>query len=208
MEDRKLFILQNVGKLYQKFGIRGVTMDDVAREFGISKKTLYQYFRDKEDLVNQVIDYYLSDPVFNLDKSGQGNSIDRIFALRNHIKTILNHFNNNLECDLKKQYPKMYKKVHQFKRQRIYNDTKKNIQDGIEAGLYRPELEPELIAKLQVGRVLFTMNPDNEIFEETEVASIHLFDKVIDYHMHAICTQKGLEYYRKQLNKYQDEEQN
>ncbi|HKJ79745.1 MAG TPA: TetR/AcrR family transcriptional regulator [Prolixibacteraceae bacterium] len=206
MEDKKLFILQNVGRLYMKFGIRGVTMDDVAREFGISKKTLYQYFNDKEDLVNQVIDYYLENPVFNLNKKDLGNSIDRIFALRTHVAQILKHFNNNLEFDLKKQYPGLYKKVHSFKRKRIYTDTVRNIESGINDGLYRPGLDPDFIAKLQVGRMLFTLNPDNEIFKDQEIASLALFDKVIDYHMSAICTEKGLKYYRKQLNIHQNED--
>lgn len=207
MEDKKLHILQNVGKLYLKFGIRGVTMDDVAREFGISKKTLYQYFNDKEDMVNQVIDYYLDNPIFDLRKTNSGNSIDRFFSIRAHVVQILKHFNNNLECDLKKQYPHLHKKVHDFKRQRIFNDTITSIEKGIEDGLFRPDLEPEFIAKLQVGRMLLTLNPESEIFNEAELASIELFDKVMDYHMHAICTKKGIEYYRKQLNKHQNEEQ-
>lgn len=207
MEDKKQYILKNVGKLYLKFGIRSVTMDDVAHEFGISKKTLYQNFSDKEDLVSQVIDYYLKNPVFNLNKKCSGNSIDRIFALRSHVTKILKHFNNNLELDLKKQYPHLYKKVHDFKRQRIFNDTVKNIKEGKREGLFKQELEPEFVAKLQVGRMLYTLNPDNEIFDESEVMSIELFDKVMDYHMSAICTSEGLKYYRKQKNKYQNEEQ-
>lgn len=207
MEDKKLYILQNVGKLYLKFGIRGVTMDDVAREFGISKKTLYQYFNDKEDLVNQVVNYYLDNPIFELRQIGAGNSIDRFFSLRSHVAQILKHFNNNLECDLKKQYPHLYKRVHDFKRQRIFNDTIKSIEAGIKDGLFRSDLEAEFIAKLQVGRMLLTLNPDYEIFNDSEIMSMELFDKVMDYHMHAICTQQGIEYYRKQLNKYQNEEQ-
>ena len=59
MEEKKLHIIKNVGLMYLKFGIRGVTMDDVAAEFGISKKTLYQYFSDKQDLVSQVVNYFL-----------------------------------------------------------------------------------------------------------------------------------------------------
>ena len=208
MEDKKLFILRNVGKLYLKYGIRSVTMDEVAREFGISKKTLYQYFKDKEDLVNQVIDYYMENPVFNLNQQNLGNAIDRIFALRTHVAQILKHFNNNLEFELKKLYPELYKRMHNFKRKKIYNDTLGNIQSGISDGLFRSDLDPDFIAKLQVGRMLLTLNPDNEIFKDSDVSSLALFDKVMDYHIHAICTEKGLKYYRKQLNKYQNEEQN
>ncbi len=208
MEDKKLHILKNVGILYLKFGIRSVTMDDVAREFGISKKTLYQYFKDKADLVTQVVDFYLENPMFDLNASRNGNAIDRYFALRSHISKILKYFNNNIEFDLKKQYPQLFKKVHNIKRHKIFSSTVQNINEGIEAGLYRAGLDVELIAKLQVGRMLYTLNPDNEIFTETEVATIELFDKVIEYHMQAICTEKGIKYFKQQLNKIQDEVKN
>ena len=208
MEEKKLLILKDVGKLYLKFGIRSVTMDEVAREFGISKKTLYQFFTDKEDLVSQVIDYYLKNPIFDFSKSEKGNAIDRHFELRQPIINVLKYFNNNIEFDLKKIYPDLYNRVHRFKRDRIYTSTIINITEGIEQGLFRKDLDVELIAKLQVGRMLFTLNPDNEIFMESEIASIELYDKVIEYHMHAICTEKGIKYYKKQLNRIQNEEEN
>ncbi len=205
MEEKKLHILKNVGKLYFKFGIRSVTMDDVAREFGISKKTLYQYFKDKVDLVSQVVDYYLNNLMMNVNASKDENAIDFYFALRSHISKILKYFNNNIEFDLKKQYPQLFKKVHKIKREKIFSTTVSNINKGMETGFYRTGLNVELIAKLQVGRMLYTLNPENEIFNESEVATIELFDKVMEYHMHAICTEKGIEYFKKQLNKIQNE---
>ncbi len=208
MEDKKLHILKNVGKLYLKFGIRSVTMDDVAHEFGISKKTLYQYFRDKADLVSQVVDFYLKNLMSDVDASREENAIDFYFALRSHISKILKYFNNNIEFDLKKQYPQLFKKVHKIKREKIFINTVLNINKGMETGFYRKGLDVEMLAKLQVGRMLYTLNPENEIFTEREVATIELFDKVIDYHMHAICTEKGLKYFKKQLNKIQNEVKN
>lgn len=200
MEDKKQFILKNVGSLYLKFGIKSITMDDVAHEFGISKKTLYQYFKDKADLVSQVIDYYLTNPIFNLNDFGNGNAIDRYFALRTHIVNILKYFHNNIEFDLRKQYPKLYRKVHTMKRERIFENTVENINDGIKSGLFRSDLDIELIAKLEVGKMLLTLNPENEIFTERECTNIELFDKVLEYYMYSICTEKGIKYFKKQLN--------
>jgi len=208
MEEKKSYIIKNVGELYMKHGIRAVTMDMVAAEFGISKKTLYQFFKDKKDLIDQVINYYLDRSVLDIKMECPGNAIDRIFAMRNHVVQILKRFNNNLEFDLKKSYPDLYEKVHVLKRKSILKHTVKNISGGVESGLFRPELDAEFIAKLQVGRMLYTLNPDNEIFDVSEMASIRLFDKVMDYHMHAICTEKGINYYKKQLNNIQNEENN
>ncbi len=208
MEEKKLHIIQNVGKLYLKFGIRSVTMDDVAQELGISKKTLYNYFADKEDLVRQTLNYFLSKPAFNLNCEETGNAIDYFFALRKHVIKTLKYYNNNLEFDLKKQYPELYQKVRNYKRERIYNNTLKNFVEGVEQELYRPDLDPITVAKLQVGRMLFTLNTDNEIFTYTELASVELFDKITDYHMHAICTSKGIKYYKEQLNKIRNDKNN
>ena len=208
MEEKKIHIIKNVGKLYLKFGIKSVTMDDVAHEFGISKKTLYQYFTDKADLVGQVVDFYLKNLMFDINESKNENAIDFYFALRSHISKILKYFNNNIEYDLKKQYPNLFQKVHKIKREKIFSNTVDNINKGMETGFYRTGLDVELIAKLQVGRMLYTLNPENEIFNEREVATIELFDKVIEYHMHAICTKKGVEYFEQQLNKIQNEDNN
>ena len=205
MEEKKLHIIKNVGKLYLKFGIRSVTMDDVAAEFGVSKKTLYQYFSDKEDLVSHVIDYFLENPAIDLESHHQKNAIDSMFKIREHVAYILRFYNNNIEFELKRLYPHLHKRVHNAKRQRIFNNTVENLKQGIEQKLYREGIDTEFIAKLQVGRMLFTLNPDNEIFEEHEVNSLDLFDKTMSYHMHAVCTKKGIEYYKKQLNKVQNE---
>lgn len=208
MKERRDYILRNVGQLYLKHGIRAVTMDWVAAEFGISKKTLYQFFKDKEDLIDQVINYYLDLSVLDQTMQCPGNAIDRILSMRNHVSQLMQQFNNNLEFDLKKSYPGLYEKVHKLKRKSIFEHTVKNINDGIETGHFRTGIDAEFIAKLQVGRMLYTMNPDNEIFDISETTSPAHFDKVIDYHMHAICTEKGLKYYREQLNNIQNEENN
>jgi hypothetical protein len=183
-------------------------MDDVPHEFAISKKTHYQYFRDKADLVSQLVEFYIKSLKFDIDATREKNAIDFYFALRTHISKILKYFNNNIEFDLKKQYPQLFKKVHKIKREKIFINTVSNINKGMETGFYRKDLDVELLAKLQVGRMLYTLNPENEIFTESEVATIELFDKVIDYHMHAICTEKGLKYFKQQLNKVQNEVKN
>lgn len=208
MKERRDYILRNVGQLYLKHGIRAVTMDMVAAEFGISKKTLYQFFNDKKDLVEQVINYFLNKSTLDFTNNAANNAIDQVMLMRNHVAQILKQFNNTLEFDLKRTYPSLYERVRVVKRKRIYEYTVKNINKGIENGLFRAELDAEFIAKLQVGRMLYTLNPENEIFDVSEMASIQLFDQVMDYHMHAICTEKGLKYYKKQINNIQNEENN
>ena len=205
MEEKKKHIIRNVGLMYLKFGIRAVTMDDVANEFGISKKTLYQYFSDKEDLVTCVIDYHIENPEIDFKEFGHLNAIEMMFEVRAHVARILKYYNNSVEYDLKKLYPNLYQKVYEEKLKHIFENTVTNIEKGKEQGLYRKDIEPGLIAKLQVGRIFYTLNPDYNIFGEEEVNSLALFDKIMNYHMHGICTPKGIEFYKKQLNKVQNE---
>ncbi len=208
MEDRKLIILKRAGELYLKFGINSVTMDHVAHELGISKKTLYQYFKNKADLVSQVVDFYLENPVFSLNDFENGNAIDRYIDLRTHIANVLKYYHNNLETDLKKRYPKLYRKIQKNKREKIYSNTVDNLKEGIRTGLYRSDLDIDFVAKLQVGRMLLTLNPANNIFTSAELSNIELFDKIQEYHMYSICTDAGRKYFQKQLNNIKNEVKN
>ncbi|WP_297089188.1 TetR/AcrR family transcriptional regulator [uncultured Draconibacterium sp.] len=208
MEEKKKYIIENVGRLYMTQGIRAVTMDDVAAEFGISKKTLYQYFKDKKDLVTQVVAFFLEESGKTFKEMADNNAIDSMFLIRKHVAFIFKFYNNGIEKDLRKYYPELYKKVNEVKRERIFTNTIANLKLGMEQGVYRTDIDPYFIAKLQVGRMLYTMNPDFGIFEEYEVNSLAFFDGMMDYHMNAICNDKGKKYYRKQLNKVQNEENN
>lgn len=209
MEDRKQLIIKNAGQLYLKHGIKNITMDSVAAEIGISKKTLYQYFTDKEDLVSQVIDFYLSYGLqLEINNPETGNAIDNMFCYRERIADLLKFYHNHIEEELKKTYPALHLKMHEIKRKRIFDDTIENLKMGIAQGLYRSDLEPSFVAKLSLGRMLYTMNPAYGIFEDYELNSLSFFDNILDYHMHAVCTPKGLEYFKKQINKAQNETKN
>lgn len=209
MEERKQYIIKNVGQLYLKHGIKNITMDSVATEFGISKKTLYQYFSDKEDLISQVIDFYVSDGLqLELKNTGPGNAIDNMFLYRERIADLLKFYHNHLEDELINKYPVLHVKLHKMKNKRIFDDSIENLKLGISQGLYRSDLEPSFVAKLSLGRLLYTMNPKFGIFEDFELNSLAFFDNILDYHMHAVCTEKGLKHYKKLLNNVQNETNN
>lgn len=205
MEEKKDYILKNVGKLYLRYGIRSVTMDDVARELGISKKTLYEFFKDKEDLVNQAIEFQMKNPVVDFECCGEVNAIDKFFLYRQHGLKMVKLYNNNLDFDLRRLYPKIYKKVIAFKKSKIYDQNVELLKQGIEEGLFRPEIDVDIVSRMQVGRVLLILNSNNGIFKEEEMRSIDFFDIMMDYHLHGICTPKGLEYYKQKLNNVQNE---
>ena len=180
-------------------------MDDVAGELGISKKTLYDFFTDKEDLVDQAVNYYMKNPIIDFDCCSEMNAIDKFFLYREHGLKMLKLYNNNIDFDLKRMYPRINKKLQEFKKEKIYEQNFKMLGQGIEEGLFRNDLNTDIVARLQVGRILLTMNVNNGIFNEEEIRSERFFDVVMDYHLHAICTEKGIAYYKQKLNNVQNE---
>lgn len=206
MEDKKTYILESVGQMYLKYGIRSVTMDDVARELGLSKKTLYQYFSDKATLVKETLRHFMQFGM-QLEKELKDlNAVDQMLVLREHWLKMLRTYNNNLDFDLKRMYPDIYARLLQVKKERIYAQTEKILEQGVAEGFFRKELNVPVISKLQVGRILLIFNADNKIYTEEELRSQGLLDAVLDYHIHAICTEKGLTYFKQQLNNVQNEE--
>ena len=185
--------------------IRSVTMDDIARELGISKKTLYDFFRDKEELVDQSINYHMKNPIVDFNCYGDINAIDKFFLYREHGFKMLKLYNNKIDFDLKRLYPKINKKLQEGKKKKIYDQNLEILEQGIKEGLFRDGLNIDIISRLLVGRILLILNVDNGIFRDEEIRSEKIFDALMDYHLHAICTEKGLQYYKQKLNNVQNE---
>lgn len=192
MNDELKNILQKVRCLYMKYGIKSVTMDDIARELGISKKTLYQYVTDKIELVSKVVDLEICDKGEFFDKppcSGL-NAIEQIFEVYKHVQKMLKDYNPATEYDLRKYYPEIYSRVIQVRRDRMYNNILSNLKKGKEDGLYRTDFNDEVIAKLQLSRVESVF--DDKILSQDELLSPEVFLEIFVYHMRGIANEKGL----------------
>lgn len=192
MNDELKNILQKVRELYMKYGIKGITMDDVARDLGISKKTLYQYVTDKDDLVGKFIDNEILMRQSEICKCfGIGyNAIEELFEISIFMNKMMKDQNPATEHDLKKYYPVHYQKTVKARREGIYEYILLNLKKGIKEGLYREEMNKEIIAKLYLSRV-----EDShiiELFTKEEFASLRLFVEILTYHVRGIATEKGI----------------
>jgi len=186
-------ILQKVGELYQKYGIKSVTMDDVSRELGISKKTLYQYVENKNDLVSKVLDQMLKDKDCSFKKISEKkhNAIEELLEVGIHIIKSVKDYNPSTEYDLKKYYPKLYTKLHKIRNERMYESVFRNIQKGKTEGLFRDDLDDEIIAKMQTSRFM-NMGSDEFINPEDMFKPKYILELFI-YHIRGIANKKGLE---------------
>jgi len=192
MNEELKNILLKARELYMKYGIKSITMDDVARELGISKKTLYQYITDKDDLVGKFVDYEISmrqEEICKCFRIGY-NAIEELFEISIFMNKLMRNQNSATEYDLKKYYPVHFEKTIKARREGIFNYILVNLKKGINEGLYRKEMNKEVIAKLYLWRSENTHF--DELFTIEEFTSIKLFVELINYHVRGIATEKGI----------------
>lgn len=197
--DKDFFL--RILDLFKKYGIKSVTMEDVSRELGISKKTLYVWVKDKKDLVKKTMEYEhkITLKYFNEIENQQLNAIDELFEVHKFIKTYLSEHSSSLEYDLKKYYPELFKELQSRKRMEMYNSVYKNIIKGKEEKMFRDELNAELISKIYVGRILNTH--DSEFFSIHDFISEQAFSEYMIYHIRGLANQNGLKYLDKKISK-------
>jgi AcrR family transcriptional regulator len=192
MNEELVNILQKVHTLYRKYGIRSVTMDDVSHELGISKKTLYQYVRDKDELVHKVIDLEINERQARMEISctDNRNAIEQLLEIGRCIAFMLKNYSAVSEYDLKKYYPDLYIKVRDLRRNHIFKFIQENLIKGKEEGIYRESIDPDIITKLNVS--IIDSMVDNEIITITEFLDQHFFNEFFIYHIRGIANAKGL----------------
>jgi TetR/AcrR family transcriptional regulator, cholesterol catabolism regulator len=191
-------ILKTALSLFFKYGIKHVTMDDIARELGMSKKTIYQFFREKDDLVNQLVETELSNQECEFDTLNKAatDPIHEIILISHKMRTMMQTINPNFFLDLQKFYPVAFHRFQKFKSECAYRNVLDNINRGIAMGVYRKDLDPEFVAMYRMGQLDALMFGDSFTFERISFARTH--DLMLDMFMYAISTIKG----HKLINQY------
>jgi AcrR family transcriptional regulator len=192
MNEELKNILSKARDLYMKYGIKSITMDDVARELSISKKTLYQYVADKDDLVGKFIDNEIAirqEEICKCFRIGL-NAVEELFEISLFMNKMMRDQNPATDYDLKKYYPQHFQKTVNARREGVYNYILINLKKGIKEGLYRKEMNKEVIAKLYLWRI--ENSQISELFSVEEFSSIKLFVELLNYHVRGIATEKGI----------------
>ncbi|HNX07700.1 MAG TPA: TetR/AcrR family transcriptional regulator [Bacteroidales bacterium] len=199
MEEKISAILQQVSDLYQKYGIKSVSMDDVARELSISKKTLYECFADKEDLVIKVLEFQMSKirTVFDVEKDDSTNAIDHLLEISHIITAFLTNFSPTVHYDLQKYYPSVFRSMFEYKRGFMHDSIKANLGRGIKDGLYRSDFNPDIVAQMYVNQIESSLG--SGFISSSEFTTHELFSEMFTYHIRGIASKKGLEYFEKKI---------
>jgi AcrR family transcriptional regulator len=193
-------ILNSALSLYSKYGIKSITMDDLCRELGISKKTLYQHVEDKQDLIRKVISHEICMQRKVTEKMFQTemNAIDELMHVNKQIHLSQSIHSPTFYFDLKKYFPDIYNEWIEYKRKKMYEMIVRNLDKGMSEGLFRKDMDVHVIAKLHVARV--EMTHASTIIEEEEYSTAAFIDEIFKYHIHGICNDKGLKYFKMKLD--------
>ena len=204
METRTRHILEQVRKLYGRYGIKSVTMDDVAKHLCISKKTLYKHFKDKEDLVRSILflEHDIQSKIHREIFSRNLNAVEELLAVYNLIHYRFREYNPSMEYDIRKYYPDLYTSIREVRRKNMFESFLNNMNKGKKEGLYRKELNAKIIAKLHVFRVENLY--ENDLFSIEELISFQVFHELFVYHLHGILSDKGLVFFKKNFKKFKE----
>lgn len=192
MDEAQNVLIKKVGALYQKYGIRSVTMDDVAKNLGISKKTLYSMVKDKNELVEKVVDGQLEFQKQEDDnfKELNQNAFEEMLFVFKAVSTLLRKMNPSYHYDLNKYYPHLCDKFMTSKRNHLYNNIKQNLIKGKKEGIYREEINVDIIAKMNTDLNISMMNKGDD---SIPWFTTETFQEIFLYHIHAILNDKGRE---------------
>lgn len=178
--------------MFTRIGIRSITMDDIARELGVSKKTLYHDFEDKNDLIRRVIDFDIMQSRKFLEEVHRTDldAIEEIFLVNSRIHQNRSRYNPTFYYDLKRYYPETYQKWLSEKRQNMFGLIVANLSKGKREGLYRKEIKEHIIGKLYMARM--EMLDSNDFIDGQQILSAEFLQEIFSYHLHAICNERGL----------------
>ena len=184
-------IKQTAHGLFMQFGLRSVSMDDIANSLGISKKTIYQFYQDKDALVEDVIASIIEHNQFccQKDREGSMNAIHEIFLAMDFMMEIFKSMNPSLVFDMQKYYPGAFVKFSEHKNNYLQVMIKANILRGIEEELYREDLQVEILSRFRVESMMLPFNPDFQSKVKFNLAVIE--EELILHFLFGLVSLKG-----------------
>lgn len=200
-ETQEIEMVNGAMGLFDKYGIRSVTMDDVAREMSVSKKTLYKYFENKADLVHKcvmTIFDQIQSSMLEIHGTAQ-NAIDELFDIDKVVRQILKDHNPGLHFQLHKYYPQTAKAMYEGRVDLINNMISENIDNGKNAGLFRQEINTEIITHLYCCKMDNIADDKEDLMQKFHTKKV--MRQALEYHVRGIASPKGIKYLEERLKK-------
>jgi AcrR family transcriptional regulator len=195
MKDR---IVNVAEELFFRYGIKSVTMDDISKEMGISKKTIYKYYSDKKQVVHSLMQEKLKEDKLNCQKivTNSENVIEEFFGLMKHLSAMFSRINPNVFYDLQKYHPESWNLFRKFKENFILKMLEESMVQGRKQGYIRRDVNHKILARMRMEQIEMGFNP--KVFSPAQFKIIDVQMSLLDHFLYGICTLEG----HKLLNKY------
>lgn len=189
--NTKAQILEASSQLFMKHGIRSVSMDDLARHLGMSKKTIYQYFENKDSLVSAMILNHCEQEKREVESIlvNSDNALDQMQMIARMALRTLDEVSSGTMFDLQKYYRAQWIAITDLHKKLIHSVIKQNIEQGITEGIYRVDIDANIIARLY-GEMAFSVI-NMEVFPLKEYSMQEVYKQAFHYHINAILSSKG-----------------
>ncbi len=207
MSDGKYYdVLSGSLELFREFGIRSLSMDDLARNMKISKKTLYQFFDNKEDLVRKVLIFQAkeNDDAFRTLMNKQLNAVDALISASRMVNTQIANLNPAMIFDLRKYYPEILEQLIHEKKSVVYDYITFSLQLGISQQLYRKDINIDVTAAIYLEQL--ELMHRSEFMHSKDFSFSYIFDTMFDNHIRGIVNENGLNYYEEKIKNFKTNE--
>nr|WP_321245362.1 TetR/AcrR family transcriptional regulator [uncultured Psychroserpens sp.] len=189
MKDK---IIHKSTELFLSLGFKSVTMDDIASEMGISKKTIYVHFPNKTKLV-EAVTFNLFDTICDgIDSICEvsANPIEELYAIKMFVMHHLKNEKSSPQYQLKKYYPQIYSALKFKQFEKMHQSVKESLQQGVDTGVFRNSIDVDFISRMYFTGM--TGIKDNMFFPPEDYQMEYLMESYLEYHLRAIVAEKGM----------------
>lgn len=196
-------IIHKASDLFLTLGFKSVTMDDIASEMGISKKTIYVHFNNKTKLVEAVTFTLFENICDGIDCICEkaNNPIEELYDIKMFVMHHLKNEKASPQYQLKKYYPPIHDQLKQKQFHKMQDSVSESVQKGIDTGVFRPNIDADFISRLYFNGM--TGIKDEAIFPRDKFNMEYLMENFLEYHLRAIVTEKGFEILNQFITKNQ-----
>lgn len=191
--------LKRVEEMFLRYGIKSITMDDVARELGISKKTLYTFVESKDNLVKKVLENHINkekEMCSWMFKQAQ-NALEEMFVVMEMNAQQMAQMTTNIVYDLQKYHHDAWEMMENFQKGFLYQVVRANLERGVHEGLYRSDFDLDIVTKLHIANSFQIF--DEKYFPQNAYRKEIVFREYLLHYLYGIASEQGLKLIKEKL---------
>ncbi|OHX66924.1 TetR/AcrR family transcriptional regulator [Flammeovirga pacifica] len=207
-DQLKIRIIEEARKQFKAYGIKRVTMAEISNELGVSKKTLYNVFKDKAEMISSSIEHHINEDIEYVDEVTDDDKLDGVFKLASiffFFFTRIKDINPLTFMDLKKFYPKMYNKFECHKKGCFFNSMEKIVSQGIKEKLFLDDINVPLLVSMRMWQLESAL--DTNVYDHSKYSIETIQLEMFKHFIRGIATAEGIVLLDKYLKNFIKESQ-